>query len=70
VITVTNKGEYTCYKAQLGDATSRVRIHFHTPSSLRDPLLRQIAVEAVGVGQVFVANEIGAGQEMECDRSF
>ena len=70
MITSIPHADYTCYKTQLEDATSRVRIHFHTPNSLRDPLLRQIAVDAIEVGPVFVANEVGWWGKLDCDRSF
>ncbi|KRT68200.1 MAG: hypothetical protein XU15_C0026G0010 [candidate division NC10 bacterium CSP1-5] len=70
MITATQCEGYTCYKVHLEDEISRVRIHFHTPGSLRDPYMRQLSIEAHEIGPVFDANEVVRGDEKDCDREF
>ena len=70
MITATQCEGYTCYKVHLEDEISRVRIHFHTPGSLRDPYMRQLSIEAHEIGPVFDANEVVRGDEKDSDREF
>jgi len=70
MITSTQHEDFTCYKVFLEDDTSRVRIHFHTPGSLRDPYMRQLAIESPEIGTIFDADEVVSGGMMECDKTF
>lgn len=70
MITATQCDGYTCYKVHLDDEISRVRIHLHTPGSLRDAYIRQIAIEAHEIGPIFYADEVMCGDENDCDRTF